>query len=622
MILQALYELAEYEGLVQDPDFEFKPIAWLVHIGKGGKFLGIQGTHYTPPAEDKKKPRPTPKSFAVPREGGRTSGDRAFLLNDKAEYSFGMDPEKDENKKRSPEKLAIRFGLFRERIKQCLEATQDEGIQAVYSFLESVAASQQSVQLPEDCVGNDLFGFVYSPDGNTLVSQREKVRAYWEAQRSTSADTTKTVQCLVSGQQSIPADLFPVIKKVPGGTSSGVALVSFNANAFESYGWKSNENAPISRRASEACATALNRLLHSAYPDPQDPNTTLKKRNLRLSSNTVLCYWSANEDDSDITDFFEGLFEANPDQVRELYHSIWRGKATDIEDPSAFYALTLTGTQGRAIVRDWFESTVAHVCQNLAAYFNDIDITRNTPKPKDRDLPPQLPLHVLLESLAPLGKRDDIPAHLTGQLVTAALSGRPFPYSILQRALERMRAEIGKKSWKDLERRDARAALIKAVLNRRKDSSSPPYQEILPIMDPNNHNPGYLLGRLMAVIENMQELALGRVNASVVDRFFGGASATPITVFPRLLKNYRNHVRKARSEDSKRGLLRNLEDQIDDIMQHIRPSWREDNYATYGTSFPRHLDLNDQGFFVIGYHHQRKWLFTSKADREATQSSD
>ena len=185
------------------------------------------------------------------------------------------------------------------------------------------------------------------------------------------------------------------------------------------------------------------------------------------------------------------------------------------------------------------------------------------------------------------------------------MKGTPYPFSILQRAVLRMRAEIGKTEWLDLCRRDARAALLKAVLNRRKlfypDTCN--YKEIKETMDPTNTNPGYLLGRLMAVIERMQQTALGDVNASVVDRFFSGASATPQATFPRLLKNMRHHASKAKDGDQTRGTARWLEGQVDSILSNL-------------DGFPSSLNLEQQGMFVLGYHHQRHWLWMSKEKRE------
>ncbi|MFO7898873.1 MAG: type I-C CRISPR-associated protein Cas8c/Csd1 [Planctomycetota bacterium] len=609
MILQALHQLAEREDLLPDPDFELKPIAWLIRVSREGRLVGIDGTHHIPPEEEgRKSPRPRAKHFFVPREKPRTSGDRAFFFFDKAEYVFGIDP----NGTRSAKKLEKRAGLFRDRVAQCAEETGDEGAEAVRSFLEALASGDQTVHVDEDWASNDLFAFVYAPDVDALVTNRPKVRDYWKELRTQEGEGQEGVnQCLVTGDPFTgEVGNFPPLKRVPGGTSSGVGIVSFNANAFESYGWSGNENAPVSRDAAETCATALNRLLHPAYPDPQQPDQPLPERRYVLSDDTVVCFWSADDRGDELCNALVPVLEANEEEVGNVYRSVWQGRPPDIDDPSAFYALVLKGAQGRATVQDWFESTVEQVVQNVAQHFADLAIVRNVPKPKKRGLPPQLPLRLLLESLATRGDRAQIPAHLAAQVFDAAVRGTLYPFSVLTRAIERSRAEVGRSDWADLNRRDARAALIKAVLNRRKRRmpETTLYKEVTSEMDPKNQSPGYLLGRLLAVIERMQQTALGDVNASVVDRYFSGASATPAAVFPRLLKNLRHHARKAKDNDQTSGTAGWLDKQADEIASGL-------------DGFPAHLDLEQQGLFVLGYHHQRHWLWMSKEDRAAAEAN-
>lgn len=631
MILQALHQLARQEELVGDPDYEWKEIPWLIRVDADGRLLGIEGTRQTPPQVEGKKTRPKPiaKAFLMPREQGRTSGDYAFFLFDKSDYVFGLDPAGKSPK----EKLAPRAEMFRTRVRQCAEATQDEAAVAMAELLHNIHSGQQRVELPEECGPADLFAFVFAPDQEILVTSRPKIREYWKSLRRGGPDAKagNLSTCLVTGRPCVPVGKHPPIKRVPGGTTSGVAVVSFNASAFESYGWAGNLNAPVSREAAENCATALNRLLSDR---PQNAKgEPLPIRNIRLSSDTVVCYWVAGP--SKAADYIAGLLEANPDEVGEVYRSIWRGKAPHITDPSAFYALTLSGAQGRAVVRDWLESTVAQTLDHLARHFADLEIVRNTPKPKDHDLPPQIPMRALMRSLAPQGKDEGIPATLAGQLISAALQGTEYPFSLLQRALERARAEIGHADWADLERRDARAALIKAVLNRRKSfraEHTTQYKEITTAMDPNNTNSGYLLGRLIAVIEGMQQLALGNVNASAVDRFFSGASATPRAVFPRLLRNLRHHARKALDSDKTRGIARWLETQVDQILWKVQPTAacikpgrgepaKIDQVIANVEAFPSHLDLEQQAHFVLGYHHMRHWLRNKEA-REPLQPAN
>jgi len=606
MILQSLYQLAQREDLVGNPDFEPKQIAWLVRISPEGKLIKIEGTHYIPPEQaKKKKPKPAAKTYIVPREGGRTSGDRSFFLYDKAEYVFGIDP----NGKRPPKKLEIRFNLFKEKVESCLKSTGDDAVYSVFKFLEEIANSKQLLELPEECASNDLFAFIYEPDIDILVTDRFLVRSYWKSRREQKEDLRKSERrCLVSGEPCIPGGLFPSIKKVPGGTTSGVALVSFNSKAFESYGWDGNSNASISRNAAETCSTALNRLLHPAYPDPHQPGQTLPRRNLRLSSDTSVLFWSADARGEEFCSVFSGLLESNPEQVKELYRSVWKGISPHVEDPTAFYALTISGTQGRAIVRDWLESTVARTAQNLASHFGDLEIVRNTPKPKKSELPPQIPLTLLLESLAPRGDWDQVPAPLIGSMFKAALHGSRYPLSLLERALERTRAEIGRADWADQNRRDARTALIKAVLNRQRrlDPKTAKYKEVKRDMDPKNESPGYSLGLLMAVLERLQQTAQGDLNATVVDRYFSSASATPKIAFVRLMKNARHHTRKVKDDPERRGILYRIERMMDELAERFDPK---------SNGFPAYLDLEQQGLFVLGYHQMRKWLWMKKEER-------
>jgi CRISPR-associated protein Csd1 len=171
-----------------------------------------------------------------------------------------------------------------------------------------------------------------------------------------------------------------------------------------------------------------------------------------------------------------------------------------------------------------------------------------------------------------------------------------------------MRAEIGKDEWLDLDRRDARVALIKAVLNRRKRyyPDTTHYPEVKREMDPTNNSEGYILGKLMAVLERIQQAAMENVNASVIDRYFSGASASPKSVFVRLLKNARHHARKAKDNASTAGIAFLTERLIDELTSRFDPK---------NNGFPAHLDLEQQGLFVLGYHQMRHWLWMTKEER-------
>jgi CRISPR-associated protein Csd1 len=114
-------------------------------------------------------------------------------------------------------------------------------------------------------------------------------------------------------------------------------------------------------------------------------------------------------------------------------------------------------------------------------------------------------------------------------------------------------------------------------------------------LDQQNTNVGYRLGRLFAALEKVQEEASPGINATIRDRFYGAASATPVAAFPHLMKLKNHHLAKLEN----RGRAVNLERLIGEIVDGI-------------DEFPAHLSLQDQGRFAVGYYHQRQDFFRKR----------
>jgi CRISPR-associated protein Csd1 len=93
----------------------------------------------------------------------------------------------------------------------------------------------------------------------------------------------------------------------------------------------------------------------------------------------------------------------------------------------------------------------------------------------------------------------------------------------------------------------------------------------------------------------LQCAALGDINTTIRDRYFGAASRNPATVFPRLLQLAVHHAAKA--DDG-----RWLEKTQGEVMALLPPE-----------RFPRVLNLEDQGLFAVGYYHQREAFFTKRS---------
>lgn len=633
MILKALYDLAQREELVPDSDFEIKPVAWIIRVGDNGRFLGIEPLKQTEklPEGSKKKPRMLGMQMFVPYQGSRTSGDRAFFLVDKSEYTLGLDPKGE----READKLYSRLKMFNAQVGQCRRATNNPAVRAIALFLDSLLKKTREVLLPDGCLTNDLFAFSYQLD-DCRVHELEEIKKYWKGVCSnTSKDKGNGKICLITGRKSLEADKIPLLKNVPGGSTSGVSLVSYNSSAFESYGWKEKKNSPVanatvSSDGALSSMNALNRLLHPNPPDPHDPNQTLSKQNVHLSSDTVVCYWT--RDKGGLSDSFglaievdEEKIGAKPVQVAQMYKSLWKGIPYKLDKPDAFYSLVLSGGQGRATVRDWIESNTQQVVDSLAQYFADLRIERCCPSPKKGRHPESFSLPLLLESLAdPKDRRKEgIPSAIGAQFYRASIDKKLlFPQPAFSRAILRYRAELGKegdekKGWVHKNWNDARSAIIKAYLNR-KHREEAKQEEVSEKMNPNCTDKGYLLGQLMSVLEKLQTAALGSVNASIVDRCFAGASASPKSVFGSLLRNARHHARKAKDESKNKGQIFNLERLIDQICSQFDISLKktEDPKAVYENGFPSYLSQEQQGMFVLGYHQMRKWLWMTREERD------
>ena len=94
---------------------------------------------------------------------------------------------------------------------------------------------------------------------NNCIHDRPAARALWARLRA-EGDRSEAA-CLVTGERGPIARLHPAIKGVWGAQTSGASIVSFNLDAFTSYGHEQGENAPVSEAAAFAYTTALNRFL-------------------------------------------------------------------------------------------------------------------------------------------------------------------------------------------------------------------------------------------------------------------------------------------------------------------------------------------------------------------------
>lgn len=599
MILQALNSY--YRRKCDDPDpaqrlpafgLEQKEIPFVLEITATGELVQLRDTR-TP--QGKKK---VAQSFRVPQGVKKTSGVAANLLWDTLEYVLGVDT------KGKPERVVEQHAAFVQRIALLPAAAQaDAGVQAVRRFLEREDKAQQLVQLQslpawaELLETNPVLSFRLHGDLD-LVCQRPAVV---QAALNVPADADeRQAMCLVTGEFAPVERLHTAIKGVWGAQTSGANIVSFNARAFESYGKteRQGENAPVSKAAAFAYTTALNHLLRKESP----------QRIQVGDASTVFWADQDSEFESLGADVFGEPSKDDPDRgtraVHALLSAVQAGKFAEPDD-NRFHILGLAPNAARISIRFYHCLPLPEMARRITQHFTDLEMVRG---PYDPEYPS---LFRLLTAVALQNKADNIPPNLGGAVVDAIFAGPDVPYPALwlNAAVGRCRAEQNVTYL--------RAAAIKACINRqiRRQIQSaaisnqsaptstrlpnPPEKEFLPMLDLDNTNPAYRLGRLFAALERIQEAAAGgpgQLNATIRDRYYGAASSTPVAVFTTLLRLKNAHLKKLTTGQSV-----NFEKLLTEILGPV-------------TDFPAHLSLPDQGRFALGYYHQRQAFFSKPTD--------
>lgn len=574
MILQALCEY--YQRKASDPENGVAPeglgyveIPFLIRLDSQGNFIDI---------EDTRVPNGkilVGKKFLVLADVGRTRQVKPNRLWDKADYSLGLPIS---SSAKDVEDAHERHSLFVNVLKNPKIAEIPQ-VKAVLAFF-----SNDPIEKILSHLGNDNEKWKIITQKNSILSfiiddvPICSIPCIRQALLdSEEADMTSGI-CLITGEQALITKTHPKISNV---SSKRAAIVSFNEPSFSSFKKEQNLNAPVSKSATFTYTEALNMLLDK------------KSRNKMQVGDMTMVFWS--EKPNQLEDFFSALWSIptkdNPDAdieaVRKLYSSIKTG--VFIQDSNThFYLLGLSPNAARLAIRYWQIGTVDDVSQKIKQHFDDLEIVKPN---KDNGRCALMPM---LGSI--VRKLDDLPPNLCGDVVKAVLQGTPYPQSLLQMILRRIRTDFS--AYPSDER--MRAALLKAFLNRKHRFNKTTDKEITVSLDKNNTNPGYLLGRLFATFEYLQEKAQPGINATIKDRYYGAASSTPCMVFSQLFKLKNHHL--AKLENS--GLKVYFEKLIGEITDGISSD-----------GLPAHLNLDDQARFAIGYYHQRQDFFKSKEEK-------
>lgn len=578
MILQALveyYEILAKKGKVSRLGWCQAKVSYAINLSEEGEILGISSRKVEEMRG--KKAVWVPTSLTVPEMVTRSSGVAANFLCDNAKYMLGVDSEE------TGQRVMNCFQATKEKHQEILQYAQGKMARAILLFFQNwdprIAAENPIIrenweELTEG--GNLIFCM-----GIKDAQDDQEIQECWERYKEQMSGGEDGI-CLVTGKRDEISRIHKVIKGVPGAQSSGASLVSFNAPAFESYGKEQSYNAPVGKYAEFAYTTALNYLLAQ------------REYTLQIGD-AMVGYWAETGKDQYQRGFFDTLMPSKDNQkiLRNIFDSLKEDTKIyfeDIElDPSQkFYILALAPNAARLVVRFFYEDSFGNILHNIAKHYERLKIVKPTWEEQD-----YLGIRDMLNETVNQNSKDKTPIpNMSLMVLQAILSGNRYPESLYADTLIRIRADSGDKkvNWK-------RAAIIKAFLIQNFNCMKG--EEFMGLNEECN-DAAYVSGRLFSVLEAIQREANPSITATIRDRYFNSACATPATVFPVLIKLKNSHIKKLERE--KEGVKIYYEKQLTSLMGKLE-------------DYPKRLSLEQQGKFILGYYHQQQKKFQKGEDK-------
>ena len=589
MILQALteyYQALEREGKITAPGWSPVKVSFALYLGTGGtleQVVSIQTEQ-----QKGKKMVLAPQSIPLPAPVKRTVGVAANFLCDNSSYLLGID------NKGKPKRTLECFEACKALHENLLKDVDSTAAQAVLAFFRTwdPEAARENPVLAEYLEGILAGGNLIFHTEHGYVHEDPAVRRAWENYYNAAGDGPQGI-CLVTGAMGPVEIIHPSIKNVAGAQSSGAALVSFNAPAFCSYGKEQNLNAPTGKFAAFAYTSALNHLLSD------------RDHVFRIGDATVVC-WARNAKPAYAALFGGVTFGSavpsyTENDLRGMVKSLCAGQPVvydeDKLDPDMdFYILGLSPNAARLSVRFFLHNTFGGFLRNVQAHYDRLEIVRPA-----YDKFETLPLWKLLSETVNQNSRDKSPApDLAGEVLRAVLMNTRYPATLLNGVTLRLRAE------REITR--GRAAILKAYYIKSSEAANRENpdipKEVLQVsLNSDANNIPYTLGRLFSVLEAIQESANPGLNATIKDKYFNSAAATPAVIFPVLTNLAQKHLKKLRG--SNRGLSIVYDKQLTELFSKLD-----------GTEYPARLNLPQQGSFQLGYYHQTQARYQKKEEQE------
>lgn len=461
----------------------------------------------------------------------------------------------------------------------------------------------------------------------SLLRKKSSKGSNGQKQPTKKSSNVESMRCFCSGNVVEPTLVWPKIEGLSdvGGLAMGDVLASFKQESFQSYFLAQSTNAAVSEEMAVACRAGLNDLIkhHSQtlagakvvhwYSGP----TEVKKQEdvMGLLDNSLNLDWLDNTG-NEKGDERDALHRA-----RVFLDALKSGTKPRLKalEKYRYYALILSANSGRVVARDWIEGQFGELAESIVAWYEDLEITsvsgdRSTNSPKIE--------RVITSLLPPMKRGQKYSAWIKpvgderSRLWRSAVSREmPLPHKVLSRLMPLHQAFMLSGDFDEAldERSQYRAinlsilytrmGLLKAYHIRKGDKDMQPY------LNEEHPHPAYHCGRLMAVLAEIQQAALGNVGTNVIQRYYAAASTTPALILGRLVRTSNFHLEKIEYRKKRSGLT--------DVFTGI--------WGRLKDEVPRVLDLEAQSLFALGFYQQLGKLASSdwaKYENQFTPTND
>ncbi|MDR2017380.1 MAG: type I-C CRISPR-associated protein Cas8c/Csd1 [Syntrophobacterales bacterium] len=602
-MFRALVDLGhdlEPKGVLPHPGFYYykEPVKWIVHLWEERVYL-----------EETQLNHPRPFS-------GRTSGVEAHLLIDEAGYALGVNKDKNGLDKRADEKHKAFCKLLRKF--QAWEGLKDPALKEAMNWLDAALKQGRLRQDPRlgEILTKDWLSFV--PGAGPLLGQHlfehDDARRFWTVElQSRSTPGGKKDKRLIRGQCAVCGKEAALLGKIPVGVKlvGNTPLHSINADAFASFisGPDAFKKAHIG--LCFECGDTASRAFNYLSNSEQHRRVLVFDKKKDSLANQIALFWVKDRAPVQVGDKVfdlsslssvdfgaalagipKGPASATVSQLLELLRLPWSSVDSSLSlNDYGFYLGILSPNVGRIALREWVAVSLEKVKKNLAKF---LEASRIVSAWGEEARP--LSIGTLLQALETKNP------NLTRQLLRTAYLGYDPPEELWVAAVNRFRIPNILQDARETWRLQVLASSIKLGLYYKKEV------DCMYELNSDHQNSAYLCGCLLAILEEAQQVAtflkIGkRLERTVVNNSYGGASTAPKAIFGRLM----NVASTAHLPE----VGRKLNESIEKVMSSM----------VEAGGFPKILNLEGQADFALGFYHRRA-AFRANREKEKDEGEN